>query len=69
MARGYQMFDWTEERIKMITELWLDGCTGRAIAEKLGVTHRAVNGKLNRLGLIGPGAPARKTADAKAVAR
>ena len=69
MARGYQMFDWTEERIKMITELWLDGWTSTAIAQKLHVSRRAVSGKLNRLGLMGPGAPARNTADAKAVVR
>jgi len=42
MARGYQMFDWTEERIKMITELWLDGWTSTAIAQKLHVSRRAV---------------------------
>ena len=64
MARGYQMFDWTEERIKMITELWLDGWTSTAIAQKLHVSRRAVSGKLNRLGLMG-GAPAL----AKAVVR
>ena len=47
------MFDWTEERIKMITELWLDGWTSTAIAQKLHVSRRAVSGKLNRLGLYG----------------
>src|ERR1700730_9025525 len=50
MARGYQMFDWTEERIKRITELWLDGWTSTAIAQKLHVSRRAVSGRLNRLG-------------------
>ena len=44
------MFDWTEERIKMITELWLDGWTSTAIAQKLHVSRRAVSGRLNRLG-------------------
>ena len=43
------MFDWTEERIKRITELWLDGWTSTAIAQKLHVSRRAVSGKLNRL--------------------
>jgi GcrA cell cycle regulator len=67
--RGYQRFDWTQERIEMLRKLWLDGWTITAIAQKLRAPRTSVSGKLNRLGLFGPGAPARKTGDAKAVAR
>ena len=53
----------------MLSKLWLDGWTISAIAQKLRAPRTSVSGKLNRLGLFGPGAPARKTGDAKAVAR
>jgi len=53
----------------MLSKLWLDGWTITAIAQKLRAPRTSVSGKLNRLGLFGPGAPARKTGDAKAVAR
>jgi hypothetical protein len=29
MTRGYQMFEWTEERMILIEKLWLDGWTAR----------------------------------------
>jgi GcrA cell cycle regulator len=44
---------WTEERIKTLTKLWLDGVSGEAVAREIGdgCTRNAVIGKANRLGL------------------
>jgi hypothetical protein len=46
---------WDEERMEVLTRLWLAGATARIIAEKLGggVTRNAVIGKAHRLGLTG----------------
>jgi hypothetical protein len=46
---------WDEERMEVLTRLWLAGATARMIAEKLGegVTRNAVIGKAHRLGLTG----------------
>lgn len=46
---------WDEQRIEVLTHLWLAGATARMIAEKLGrgVTRNAVIGKAHRLGLTG----------------
>jgi hypothetical protein len=43
---------WDEERMEVLTRLWLAGATARMIAEKLGggVTRNAVIGKAHRLG-------------------
>jgi GcrA cell cycle regulator len=46
---------WDEQRMEVLTRLWLAGETARMIAEKLGqgVTRNAVIGKAHRLGLTG----------------
>jgi hypothetical protein len=46
---------WDEERMEVLTRLWLAGATARMIAGKLGggVTRNAVIGKAHRLGLTG----------------
>ncbi|PVE24202.1 hypothetical protein DC522_12045 [Microvirga sp. KLBC 81] len=46
---------WDEQRMELLTRLWLAGETARMIAEKLGggVTRNAVIGKAHRLGLTG----------------
>lgn len=43
---------WTEERVKLVTELWTSGLSASQCAAKLGgVTRNAVIGKVTRLGL------------------
>jgi GcrA cell cycle regulator len=46
---------WDEQRMEVLTRLWLAGETARMIAEKLGggITRNAVIGKAHRLGLTG----------------
>ena len=46
---------WDDQRMEVLTRLWLAGETARMIAEKLGggVTRNAVIGKAHRLGLTG----------------
>jgi hypothetical protein len=67
---------WDEERMEVLTRLWLAGATARIIAEKLGggVTRNAVIGKAHRLGLTGKhgskrlkraGTPSRREAQAQ----
>lgn len=52
---------WTEERISLLTKLWMEGQTASQIARALGeaTTRNAVIGKAHRLGLSGRPAPAR----------
>lgn len=52
---------WTEDRISLLTKLWMDGQTASQIARALGeaTTRNAVIGKAHRLGLSGRPAPAR----------
>jgi GcrA cell cycle regulator len=60
---------WTDERVQMLSKLWLEGRSASQIATELGmgVTRNAVIGKVHRLGLAGrpkaavpTAAPARK---------
>lgn len=45
---------WSEERVAMLTKLWLEGWTAKDIAAELGgVTRNAVIGKVHRLELSG----------------
>ncbi len=47
---------WTDERVRRLKRLWLDGLSAAAIANELGnVTRNAVIGKVSRLGLNGRG--------------
>ncbi|MCA3264560.1 MAG: hypothetical protein ING19_00710 [Azospirillum sp.] len=44
-------FKWTEENVKIATEMWMDGKTLSEIGRRLGVGKNAVVGKIHRLGL------------------
>ena len=46
---------WTDERVDLLSRLWLDGRSASQIATELGlgVTRNAVIGKVHRLGLAG----------------
>jgi hypothetical protein len=61
------MTPWPAERTAALRKLLRQGLNDREIAERLGVTSRAVNGKRQRLGLMGltPGRP-RREVDKKA---
>ena len=55
---------WTDERVELLRQLWLDGKSASQISSQLGhgVTRNAVIGKVHRLGLAGrakaPSSPA-----------
>ena len=50
---------WTDERITLMTKLWLAGMPKPLIVEKLGdTTYAAVNAKIRALGLSGEGGSA-----------
>ncbi len=60
---------WTDERVDLLSRLWLEGKSASQIAALLGggLTRNAVIGKVHRLGLAGrvkANAPAPKTAEA-----
>jgi GcrA cell cycle regulator len=60
---------WTDERVDLLKQLWLDGKSASQISSILGngVTRNAVIGKVHRLGLAGrPKAPALSTASSRA---
>ncbi|MEE9273414.1 MAG: GcrA family cell cycle regulator [Robiginitomaculum sp.] len=53
---------WTEERVKVLTKLWMNGLSASQVAKQLGgVTRNAVIGKVHRLGLSGRAKPSRLT--------
>ena len=56
-------FGWSDDRVTILSKLWLDGLSASQIAKRLGgVTRNAVIGKVHRFGLGGrqaPKAPAR----------
>ncbi|HHG89939.1 MAG TPA: GcrA cell cycle regulator [Devosia sp.] len=51
---------WTEERVSILTKLWMEGLSASQIASELGegVTRNAVIGKVHRLKLSGRAKPA-----------
>lgn len=51
---------WTDERVEVLSKLWLEGRSASQIAAELGygVTRNAVIGKVHRLGLAGRPKPA-----------
>ncbi len=51
---------WTEERVSVLTKLWMEGLSASQIAGELGegVTRNAVIGKVHRLKLSGRAKPA-----------
>ncbi len=63
---------WTDERVELLRQLWLDGKSASQISAQLGhgLTRNAVIGKVHRLGLAGraktptPAAPAPRPASA-----
>jgi GcrA cell cycle regulator len=62
---------WTDERVELLSRLWLDGRSASQIAAALGggLTRNAVIGKVHRLGLAGrvkAGAPERASEDGEA---
>ena len=50
------VFEWTEQHVDNLRDMWSSGATARQIAEKIGhgITRNAVIGKANRLGLSSP---------------
>lgn len=65
---------WTDERVELLSKLWLDGRSASQIAAELGagITRNAVIGKVHRLGLAGrpkPAAPMPTRVKPKLVAR
>lgn len=52
MKRG-SYYEWTEERIGLMRQMWLRGQSSGEIGHVLGVSRNAVIGKLGRLGLLG----------------
>lgn len=46
-------FDWTDDRIARLKELWASGMSASAIADAFEVSRNAVLGKIHRLGLSG----------------
>ena len=53
-----QASGWSDERVAMLSKLWIDGLSASQIARQLGgVTRNAVIGKVHRLGLSGRDAP------------
>lgn len=45
------MWEWTEERIQELKQLWADGMSGLVIANEFGISRNAVIGKVTRLKL------------------
>ena len=43
---------WSDERLKLLEELWNNGLSMREIAKKLGITRNSVAGKVHRLKLL-----------------
>ncbi len=55
-----QGLGWTEDRVVLLTALWLEGLSAAAVARRLGgVSRNAVIGKVHRLGLSGRAARAK----------
>ena len=55
-----QGLGWTEDRVILLTALWLEGLSAAAVARRLGgVSRNAVIGKVHRLGLSGRAASAK----------
>ena len=53
-----QGLGWTEDRVVLLTALWLEGLSAAAVARRMGgVSRNAVIGKVHRLGLSGRAAP------------
>lgn len=48
---GATMSEWTDQRIELLKELWLDGATSTKICARLEISRSAVLGKIKRLGL------------------
>ena len=51
---------WTQERVELLTKLWIEGLSASQIALRMGgVTRNAVIGKVHRIGLSGRARPSR----------
>ena len=52
---------WTDEKVELLRQLWMDGRSASQISAVLGqgLTRNAVIGKVHRLGLAGRATPAR----------
>jgi len=44
-------YDWTEEKVKILTDMWKSGSTGAEISVVLKTSRCSVMGKASRLGL------------------
>lgn len=65
------MSSWTEERVGVLTKLWMEGLSASQIAGELGegVTRNAVIGKVHRLKLSGRAKPANSSQRARTASR
>ena len=61
------MFDWTNERIEILKELWNEGLTTSQIAKELGTTKNAVIGKTHRLNLVKRESPIKGAVDSTSI--
>ena len=55
---------WTDERVQLLSELWMNGYSASQIADRIGgglFSRCAIIGKAHRLGLAGRAVPQRKT--------
>ena len=59
-SNGRVNFNWNEESVKLITELWQQGISASKIGAQLGITKNAVIGKVHRLGLVNRPSPIAK---------
>ena len=62
---------WTEERVGVLTKLWMEGLSASQIAGELGegVTRNAVIGKVHRLKLSGRAKPANSSQRTRSTSR
>src|SRR5256885_873018 len=66
-ALGLVRFDWSAQRIALVTRRWAEGASASRIAKELGpsVSRCAVLGKIHRLKLPRPKAKQRRSRKAK----
>ena len=59
-VRDAPKFDWTDERIARLKEMWAAGESAAVIGAEFGVTRNSIIGKVNRLRLASHKATPRK---------
>lgn len=51
--RAAEWFDWNDERVTVLRNLWGQGHSSARIASELGTSRNSVIGKVHRIGLEG----------------